>query len=670
MTYATLIEENLTAVTIEDDDEIIVIDFETLGGGSFGDLQECYGYGWCTSTDSGWEWLNWKPGDPPPLSLLARVGDKVPVFHSASFDVRVAREMGINFEYYHDTLIMGYCVNPNITPINRRGHKPSKYGLWAWGIRLGKPKMEIPAKWEEWVKSPRFKDELVPYAKNDAEVEYALYVYLRNILCKDPAALSHYQLIERPYIEVIIEMSSVGFYIDNDALDELTDECEERMDAALKKCREIVPYAPDGTLKRWKNRRPDQESDVPEFNKYLYEGYFEDKKGVWWHTYRLWVPFKATDAQIAWALKYYYDWEPEEFTETGRPKVSADILGRLDYPLVEPLLELAETEKMLSTYCHNFREMQDEYGYVTCNWNQAVTKTGRLSSSEPNLQNLPTRTELGGKFRRVIAAPPDYDLVGIDLSQIEYRVMAALQWLYYSEQGEVPDDAQKMVQSFINQFNAKTPEEKELWDIHTVMANLWGVARKVGKNISFGRMFGFGNKKAGKMIGCTEAEAKALVDQANAMNPSFKPFQKSVWSMYEDNGGIGHTFFGRRLVYVDMCLEKYKKYEQTLPSKEVVPASDVGWRKASAERQSFNARIQGTAADIIKYLTLCVIVRAWELGARLMASVHDELIFCCPEKNSDILCAYLNESFRRTDLLPMVPVEGEAKKGKTWYECK
>ena len=248
--------------------------------------------------------------------------------------------------------------------------------------------------------------------------------------------------------------------------------------------------------------------------------------------------------------------------------------------------------------------------------------------------------------------------------------MATLQWLYYHELSDVPEDAQKMVQSFINQFNAITPEDKELWDIHTVMANLWGVPRKVGKNISFGRMFGFGNKKAGKMIGCTEAEAKALVDQANAMNPSFKPFQKSVWSMYEENGGMGHTYFGRRLVYADMCLHKYSKREQTLPSKEVVPLGDVGWRKASAERQSFNARIQGTAADIMKYLTLCIIVHAWELGARLMASVHDELVFCCPEENSDILCAYLNESFRRTDLLPMVPVEGEAKKGKTWYECK
>jgi hypothetical protein len=132
--------------------------------------------------------------------------------------------------------------------------------------------------------------------------------------------------------------------------------------------------------------------------------------------------------------------------------------------------------------------MQDDDGYVTCSWNQATTKTGRLSSDSPNLQNIPTRTELGAKFRRIISAPPDYDLVGIDLSQIEYRVMAALQWSYYHELGDVPEDAQKMVQSFINQFNATTPEEKELWDIHTVMANLWGVPRKVGKNISFGRI--------------------------------------------------------------------------------------------------------------------------------------------------------------------------------------
>jgi DNA polymerase I-like protein with 3'-5' exonuclease and polymerase domains len=271
-------------------------------------------------------------------------------------------------------------------------------------------------------------------------------------------------------------------------------------------------------------------------------------------------------------------------------------------------------------------------------------------------------------------------LVSIDLSQIEYRVMTSLQALYFQEQGEVvPPDAQMMVDTFVNQFSATTEEEKAQYDIHTTMARLWGLidrlgdaklARKIGKNISFANMFGAGDHKVGRMSGVPTKEAGDLRKNAKVLNPSFDVFQKSVWRTYEENGGVGHTYFGRRLVYVDMCLHKYNKREQTLPSKEVVPLGDVGWRKASAERQSFNARIQGTEADIVKYLTLCIIVHAWELGARLMASVHDELIFCCPEENSDILCAYLNESFRRTDLLPMVPVEGEAKKGKTWYECK
>lgn len=665
---------------------VIAVDFETKGGGNFGKLERVYGLSWATDEGSGWIPLNWVPsastGELPqqettlgmgtPQSVLDIVGDRIPVWHNASFDVRIAREMGWEWGTtdYLDTLLLGYAVNPNISEVHQKGMKSAKYSLDAWGVRLKFPKMQHP-KWEVWSTQPNFMNDLIPYAINDAELTLKLYHYLRPHLDRDKEALKHYYSVMLPFVEVIIEMSSVGFFIDNDALIELTDECAIAADEALEACREIVPLAPNGDLKRWVKKRDDIASEVPALGCYQYVGE-QEVKGRTMYAYRQWVPFTATDAQIVWALSTLYGWEPKEFTETGKPKVSADVLRTLDYPLVESLATLAEVEKMLSTYCSPFAQLQDEYGFVTCSWNQCVTKTGRLSSSAPNLQNLPTRTELGGKFRKVIAAPPGHKLVGIDLAAIEYRVMAALQADFFLEDtGEVPEDANFIVNIFKSQYMASTPEEKEEYDVHTKMAELWGVPRKVGKNISFGRMFGFGNAKAAKMIGCTTEEAKALVDKANAMNPSFKQFQQSIWDTFEQNDGIGHTLFGRRLVYFDMVLNRYSKRDQTLPTGQVVPAEDVSWRKAAAQRQCFNARIQGTAADIMQILTLEVIQGGWALGARLMASVHDELIFVVEEEYSDALRCYLNSKFDSLTMLPMgVPVVGEAQVGNNWYELK
>lgn len=166
-------------------------------------------------------------------------------------------------------------------------------------------------------------------------------------------------------------------------------------------------------------------------------------------------------------------------------------------------------------------------------------------------------------------------------------------------------------------------------------------------------MFGFGNKKAGKMIGVPESEAKRLVDQANEMNPSFAAFRDGVWQEFIDNDGVGHTLYGKRLVYPDICLKPGRKNNE---------------RIARAKRQAFNAKIQGTAADILKILSFPAVTIAWRYEYAHIAPVHDELLFMgMDEVYGRELCTALNSVFSMS-LLPGVPVEGAAKIGSSWFD--
>lgn len=253
-------------------------------------------------------------------------------------------------------------------------------------------------------------------------------------------------------------------------------------------------------------------------------------------------------------------------------------------------------------------------------------------------------------MRECIEARPGYKFISCDLQAIEARMLWALIATCHDE---LPDDARFAISSFL-----------ERRDYHTTMAELWfgnnadyaeraKEYRKIGKNITYGNMFGFGAAKAGVMIGCSKEQAQAYIDTANASAPSLLLFKQTVWEAFKANKGVGHTWFGRRLCYPDICLEGNRK-----------PNSGL---RARAERQSFNATIQGSAADLLKVIQLFCLPHIHILGARFLGAVHDELLFECPEDRALEVAHILNTTFAGA-FLPFMPCEGDARIGMTWAE--
>lgn len=664
-------------------ENIIAIDTEGIGGGSFGPLRRLWCITWAKVGGGGNIYtgtirVDWVPGEETLESRAGRdeltnlLDGNTPVFHNAAHDVSVLREFGISLPYYHCSQVMGYAANSNIKEVKLRNGKMSKFSLEAWGIRLGSPKMIPP--WESQGK--KWMDVWLPgaekYAEQDAKLALLTYFHNMQILNADQRALNHYLYIERPYIEYIIEMTRAGMWVDPDALDTMYDYCAAREQELLATARKLLPLAPGRRLSYVVPLPDERVSAEPQPYTVRYEGEQDGK-----HHYREWEPFDLTDAQVVWGLQHLYGWQPKEFSEkTGKATVKRSVLERLadEYPLVSAVLDYREVSKLLGTYLKPFDERQDEHGFVNCSWNQTITKTHRLSSSDPNLQNLPARTELGSEFRKVIAAPPGYIMVGCDLQAIEYRVLTALMsYAFEQVAGSIPIDVQRMIQVF------NDPEG----DIHMAMAELWlpqifaddpKRARKISKNISYGDLYGFGIQKASVMMGISYMEAKRILTRARELAPSIAQFKQFVWDMFTNNGGIAHTFFGTRLNYEAMLLIE-NGGTQTLPSGEVVKAEDVNWRLAEARRQSFNAMIQGTSADVLKILGLFSLPLAWKHGGWAIGAIHDELLFYIPgdlskdRGQAESFALQLEQVFN-LPLLPHVSITGKPQLGSSWYAIK
>ncbi len=326
-------------------------------------------------------------------------------------------------------------------------------------------------------------------------------------------------------------------------------------------------------------------------------------------------------------------------TKTGY-STSAEILEKLkgDYPIVSDILEYRAVMKLRSTYAEGLLRAADENGHVHTSFNQTTTVTGRLSSTEPNLQNIPVRTELGREMRRFfVARSDDYCLIDADYSQIELRLLA-----------HVSKDE--------NMINAFLSGE----DIHTVTASqVFGVPidevtpamRKRAKAVNFGIVYGIGEFSLAADIGVSRKEAgeyiKSYFEKYRGIDMYLKGAVEAAKAL-----GYVETIFGRR------------RYVPEL-------ASSKAMIRAFGERVAMNSPIQGSSADIIKMAMINVrnALKAEGLDARLILQVHDELIVesnkDCAERASEIL---RNEMENVASL--SVPLTVELKTADNWYECK
>lgn len=621
----------------------IAVDTESDGGGTFGKLKEVHSLAVWNDQQQEFFLLKWRPGGDYQHEWDSILDGRVPVFHNAAHDVSVLRELGIRVDKYHDSMLLGYDLNPNMKLMQFPGEKPSRHGIEAWGARWGMPKLRHP-EWDEWRKSPTFYEELEPYNLRDTEICWKTFVYAYEALQKDPIAFEYYNLIELPFVECIIELNSTGMYIDAEKMEVWEDGLKEKRQQLYDEMWLVI----DGLQCPGKTAHHAAQHERE-------DGYYEDfVEGKGWR-FRFWTDFNPSSSTH---IKYVYEKVFGIVLPSSEGEVILDVAP--DLPFTQLLLQYKEIDKLLSTYTKPFREKRHEDGYVRARWKQ-ILLTGRISCENPPLQTLPSRSELGSEFRSFVTVPSDdWVIVGVDLDQIELRVQTSWMALYCMERlGYIPDDVQLQIDIFAD------PEA----DFHQIMADHWEVSRRDSKTITFARGYGAGDAKLAFKMKTTKAEAKRKRKMADDANPSFKMVHDWIVEEFYDNGGLGHTLYGRRLLYPSFLLDPNAEITQVMKDGTEVPPESVREWIGYGERQAFNAKIQGSVADIVKVISIVVLPQAWDLGARFIGQVHDELLYICPRLTAPQLCSMLDTVTNRDDVLPYVKMTGKSKIGNSWLEA-
>ena len=326
-------------------------------------------------------------------------------------------------------------------------------------------------------------------------------------------------------------------------------------------------------------------------------------------------------------------------TPKGAPSTAEDVLAELanDYELPAVLIEHRGLAKLKSTYTDKLPEMVDSRtGRVHTSYHQAVTATGRLSSSDPNLQNIPIRTQEGRRIRQAFIAPKGRKIVAADYSQIELRIMAHLS----SDAG--------LLHAFANELDVHSATAAEVFDV-----SLEGVTtdqRRKAKAINFGLIYGMSAFGLAKQIGVARGEAQEYIDRYFARYPGVADYMDATRAIAHEQGYV-ETLLGRRL-YLPEINARNKQ------------------RQLAAERTAINAPMQGTAADIIKLAMIDV--DAWltdtGLDAKMIMQVHDELVFEVADDACETLCD--NVTQRMANVIELqVPLLTEVGVGDNWDEA-
>ena len=324
-------------------------------------------------------------------------------------------------------------------------------------------------------------------------------------------------------------------------------------------------------------------------------------------------------------------------TKTGW-STNADVLEKLkDQPLVADVLTYRQYAKLKSTYADGLLKVIDPDGRIRTSFQMTVTATGRLSSTEPNLQNIPTRTDLGSKMREMFVAAPGHVLVDADYSQIELRLLAHISG----------DEA--MQQAFLSGEDFHTVTAARVF--HVPQDQVTHQMRSRAKAVNFGIVYGISAFSLSQDIGVTVQEAKEYMDRYFATYTGVKQYMTDVVDKAREQGYV-ETLWHRR---------------RALPE---LKSSNFNMR-SFGERVALNMPIQGTAADIIKLAMVRVHSRLARegLAARLIMQVHDELIVECPEEEAPRVEALLQQEMQGVAELS-VPLLAEAHTGRNWLAAK
>ena len=431
------------------------------------------------------------------------------------------------------------------------------------------------------------------YASEDADITLRLYNQFVERLNQVPSLQSIYQELELPVMQILREMENHGALLDVDILNAQSVTLGMRLEQLESEAQALAG-------------RPFNLASPKQLQEILFD-----------------------ELQLPVLKK----------TPKGAPSTNEEVLQELalDYPLPKLLIEHRSLSKLKGTYTDRLPgDCDPADGRVHTSFHQAVTSTGRLSSSDPNLQNIPIRTEEGRRIRKAFIAPDGWSVMAADYSQIELRIMAHL------------SGDKSLVDAFARGDDIHRATAAEVFDLEPMFVT--DEQRRRAKAINFGLIYGMSAFGLARQLGIERAEAAAYIDRYFERYPGVRHYMDSTRAMAHEKGYV-ETVYGRRL---------------TLPD---IHARQVPVRQA-AERAAINAPMQGTAADIIKRAMLRVhqALATSNLGCHLLLQVHDELVFEVRDRDLDPARQLIRLEMEAAAELS-VPLVVDIGSGDSWFEA-
>jgi len=505
------------------------------------------------------------------------------------YDAHVLRNYGLELKgMAADTMLMSYCLNSTATKHNMDDLARTY---------LGHECIEFEAIAGKGAKQLTFNqiavEQASEYAAEDADITLRLFETLATKVKASESILTLYKEIELPLVQVLTNMEHLGALVNADKLYEQSAQIEARLQQLEQKAHELAGEV-------FNLGSPKQLQTI-----------FYEKLGL---------P----------VLKK---------TPKGQPSTAEEVLVELshEYELPSVILEHRGLAKLKNTYTDKLPLMiQPKTGRVHTSYHQAVTATGRLSSSDPNLQNIPIRNEEGRKIRQAFEAPEGFKLVAADYSQIELRIMAHLS-----------GDA-GLVDAFTQGKDIHRATAAEIMAVDE--SEVTSEQRRHAKAVNFGLIYGMSAFGLARQIDVGRKEAQEYIDKYFARYPGVREYMERTRNVATDQGFV-ETLFGRRL------------HLPEINSKNAM-------RRQAAERTAINAPMQGTAADIIKRAMIRMHdwIQSEASDVRMIMQVHDELIFEVPEARVDEVCADIKRIMEGAADLA-VPLVVDVGVGMNWDEA-
>jgi len=511
------------------------------------------------------------------------------IFQNAKFDMMILSRAGFPMPApVDDTMLISYAQEAGLHGHGmdelsqlHLGHTPISYDAVTGTGRNRVPFAQVPI------------DRATTYAAEDADVTLRLWEALRPRLRLN-GGLALYEQIERRLVPILLEMERAGVKVDADDLRRMSVDFEARMAVMEQDCHRLAGHP-------FNVGSPKQLGEVL-FDEQKLPGGKRMKTGAW-----------GTDSSVLQTL-----------ADQG-----------LELPT--RILEWRQLQKLKSTYADSLvTEINPDTGRVHTSFAMAIASTGRLSSTDPNLQNIPIRTEEGSRIRRAFIAEPGHLLVSADYSQIELRLLAHVA------------DLPVLKESFSNGEDIHARTASEVFGVP--MAGMDPMTRRRAKAINFGIIYGISAFGLARQLGIGAGEAWGYIDRYFERYPGIRAYMERTQQEARVKGYVVSPF-GRRC-WVPGIADKN------------------GARRAYAERQASNAPLQGGAADIIKraMVKLPAALRQAGLRARLLLQVHDELLFEAPEGEAKALAEVARQVMQNAAVLS-VPLVVETGVGRTWAEA-